>query len=276
MAAAIRSKDSAKLPALITGASGGIGADLARVFAGNGHAVILVARNREKLDALAQDIRRQHKVETVVIAADLEQDDAIADLAAKLRAENLVPGILVNNAGFGLNGTFADLDGAEQLRLINLNIQALTALTHRFLPEIVEARGAILNVASVASFFPGPGMAVYYASKAYVLSLSEALAYELKGQGVRVSALCPGPTATGFAHRAGIPPETESFYSMASMPVAEAGYRGLMAGRRVIVPGAMNRLLRLVSLIIPNRLSMAGVARMQMKRTQGRLGKDGT
>ena len=263
------------LPALITGASGGIGADLARVFARNGHDVALAARSRDKLEALATEIEAAYPVKASIFVVDLEQHGAVQRLHQELAQANFSTGILVNNAGFGLNGTFSALDIDQQLALIDLNIRALTQMSHAFLPGIIAAKGAILNVASVASFFPGPGMAAYYASKAYVLSLSEALAFELRNDGVRVSALCPGPTKTGFTKRAGIPARGEAMYAMASMPVAELGYKGLMAGQRVIVPGFANRILRLLSSFVPHRLTMRGVARIQMNRQKLRKHPDG-
>lgn len=262
------------LPALVTGASGGIGADLARVFARNGHALALVARSGDKLAVLKAELTATHGVAVEIITNDLEQHDAAAALQQELASRGFVPGILVNNAGFGLNGAFGELDRGQQLALIDLNIRALTQLTHIFLSGIIEARGAILNVASVASFFPGPGMAAYYASKAYVLSFGEALSYELKDKGERVSTLCPGPTKTGFMQRAGIPPAGEAFYTMQSMPVAECGYAGLMRGQRVIVPGWLNRTLRALSSITPHRISMRGIARMQFKRRRLRHNAD--
>jgi len=255
-----------KLPALITGASGGIGADLARVFARHGHPVALAARSGERLQALANELQEQTGIRATIAACDLEQPQAAPALMSDLAAAGFSPGILVNNAGFGLNGPFADLELEKQLALIDLNIRALTQLTSLCLPHIAAARGRILNVASVASFFPGPGMAAYYASKAYVLSLGEALSWELRASGVTVSTLCPGPTNTGFMDRAGIPPSGKAFYSMPSMPVAEAGYRGLMAGKRVIGPGALNKVLAGLSGIVPHRISMRGIARMQYRR----------
>ena len=259
-----------KLPTLITGASGGIGADLARVFARHGHPVALVARNGERLQALATELLETTGMDATVAVCDLEQPHAAPALMAELQAAHFSPAILVNNAGFGLNGPFAELELEQQLALIDLNIRALTQLTSLCMPQIVAARGRILNVASVASFFPGPGMAAYYASKAYVLSLGEALSWELAASGVTVSTLCPGPTNTGFMDRAGIPASGKAFYSMPSMPVAEAGYRGLMAGKRIIVPGMLNKLLAGLSGIVPHRISMHGIARMQYRRRRKR------
>jgi len=259
-----------KALALITGASTGIGADLARVFARHGHPLALTARSGARLDALADELATSPGGRPLTFALDLAEPGAVDDLAARLAGAGITPAILVNNAGFGLIGRFAELDRATQINLLDLNIRALTGLTHTFLPGIIAARGAILNVASVAGFYPGPGMAVYYASKAYVLSFSEAMSLELAADGVRVTALCPGPTETEFFMRAGAPSgrlEGMRFVGrMASMPVAEAGYAGLMAGRRVVAPGWSNRFLTMASRLAPKRLSMRVIARMQMLR----------
>jgi len=255
-----------QLPALITGASSGIGADLARVFARNGHPLALTARDGGRLDQLAGEIREEHGMDVITAVSDLARPGGPELLKRQLEDAHFTTGILVNNAGFGLNGSFGELDRGQVLELLDLNVRALTELSHLFLPDIVGTRGAILNVASVASFFPGPGMAAYYASKAYVLSLSEALAVELKDAGMRVSALCPGPTRSGFARRAGIPSRGEASYTMDSLPVAELGYAGLMWGTRVIVPGWSNRTVRMASWILPHVLSMRGIARIQLRR----------
>ncbi len=189
---------------LITGASSGIGAELARVFAAHGHELVLVARRERELDALADEIAAAGGARPTVLALDLGRRDAVARIAAELAARELEPANVVNNAGFGLAGPAALLDRDEQLAMIDLNVRALTELSLAFTDSLVGHRGGILNVASIAAFLPGPGMAVYYASKAYVLSFSEALHGELKSRGVRVTALCPGPVSTGFQVRAGI------------------------------------------------------------------------
>jgi len=262
--------DGAKGLALITGASTGIGADLARVFARHGHPLALTARSGARLEALADELAASPGGRPRTFALDLAEPGAVDDLATRLREAGAAPAILVNNAGFGLIGRFSDLERSAQLNLIDLNIRTLTGLTHTFLPDIIAARGAIMNVASVAAFFPGPGMAVYYASKAYVLSFSEALSLELAADGVSVSALCPGPTETEFFTRAGAlsgRPEGMGFIGrMASMPVAEAGYAGLMAGRRVVAPGWSNRFLTMASRLAPKQLSMRVIARIQLLR----------
>ncbi len=190
--------------ALITGASAGIGADLARVFAEHGHELVLVARREAQLAALAEEIAARAGQLPLVLPIDLTQRDAVAKISAELSSRGLEPQFVVNNAGFGLSGAAASLDHGEELAMIDLNVRVLTELSLAFVDALARQRGGILNVASIAAFLPGPGMAVYYASKAYVLSFSEALHQELSGRGVRVSALCPGPVATEFQARAGI------------------------------------------------------------------------
>jgi len=262
-----RSAPPSSLPAIITGASAGIGADLARVFTRNGHPLALLARDVPRLEALARELAAPGGAQPLVLGLDLEAPDAPARLAAFLRTQDFEPGILVNNAGFGLLGPAAETDPGRQIAMIDLNVRALTALTLQFLPQIAARRGAIMNVASTASFFPGPGMAVYYASKAFVRSFSEALAHELRESGVRVSALCPGPTATEFFDRAGA--RNASLSTLAMMPsmrVAEAGYSGLMAGKRVVVPGLANRLLTTFAPLAPAALVLRAIARLQMSR----------
>ncbi len=190
--------------ALITGASAGIGAELARVFAVNGHELVLAARRGDRLEALADEIAASGRPRPTVLTVDLEQRDAVARMAAELAARGLEPAIVVNNAGFGLSGAAAALDRAEQLAMIDLNVRALTELSLTFVDSLARHRGGILNVASIAAFLPGPGMAVYYASKAYVLSFTEALHQELTSRGIRVTALCPGPVPTEFQARSGM------------------------------------------------------------------------
>src|SRR5215471_11600082 len=188
---------------LITGASSGIGAALARVFADNGHELALVARRQDRLDALADSLAVTGRARPAVLALDLERRDGASAIAAELSARGLEPAIVVNNAGFGLTGAAAALSRDEQLAMIDLNVRALTELSLMFVDSLARHRGGVLNVASVAAFLPGPGMAVYYASKAYVLSFGEALHREMADRGVRVTALCPGPVPTEFQARAG-------------------------------------------------------------------------
>ncbi len=248
---------------LITGASAGIGAALARVFAQAGHTLALTARREAQLAALADEIAATGRARPYVIAADLAQPDGPARLAEALRALALEPAIVVNNAGFGLLGEAADLDRAQQLAIIDLNIRALTDLSLRWLDSIRRHRGGILNVASIAGFLPGPGMAVYHASKAYVVSFTEALHQELKADGVRACALCPGPVATKFLERAGIPHDYfPSYLARSAERVARHGYDGFMAGHRVVVPGKPNRVLTLLPRLLPRALVLA----MSMRR----------
>jgi len=231
--------------ALVTGASGGIGEDLARLIAAGGRNVVLLARSADKLQALAGELAAAHHIEATVLAADLADASAPAQIVRTLDERGITIDILVNNAGFGTSGSFAREDPGEQLNMLQVNVGALTALTRAFLPGMIARKhGRILNVASTAAFQPGPFMAVYYASKAYVLSLSEALAEETAGSGVTVTCLCPGPTSTGFQSRAHV--DKSRLFNLTrvarSADVAQAGYDGMLAGRRLVVPGLMNKI----------------------------------
>ena len=239
---------------LVTGASAGIGAELARVFAGHGHELVLVARREDKLSALADEFAAAGGQRPTVLSMDLARRDAIPALATELAARGLEPEIIVNNAGFGLVGRAARLNRDEQLAMIDLNVRALTELSLTFVDSLARHRGGILNVASVAAFSPGPGMAVYYASKAYVLSLSEALHQEYGRRGIRVTALCPGPVPTEFQQRAGLRDERSqiALLSLSAERVARIGYDGLMRGKRVVVAGFGNRVAVFLLRIIPN------------------------
>jgi short-subunit dehydrogenase len=252
---------------VVTGASGGIGADISRVLARRGHDLALVARSGDKLEALAAEIETQGRPRPLVVALDLGEKGAADRLADALAKADASADILVNNAGFGLAGEVASLDAAEQMEVVDLNIGGLVAVTLRLLPDLIACRGRILNVASTAAFLPGPGMAIYYATKAFVLSFSEALTQELQRQGVTVSVLCPGPTATGFVDRAGLDADLfKRFPPMSSMAVAEAGVAGLMAGRRVILPGLMNKLTAWFVPFVPHTLLLPVVAQLQAVR----------
>jgi len=255
--------------ALITGASGGIGADLARVFARHGHDLALVARSSDKLDALADELVAAGRPRPLVIAGDLTAPGGIDRVIDALVANDARVAFLVNNAGYGLVGPVAELDSAGQLGIVDLNVRALLDLTLRCLPDLAAARGRILNVASIASFMPGPGMAVYYASKAFVSAFSRALAEEMKAAGVGVSVLHPGVTATGFQARAGVgnAPGLSAMAGATSMSVAAAGYRGLMAGRRTIVPGLGNKVSAAVLPLVPDAILLPLVHRFQRRRT---------
>ena len=223
---------------LITGASAGLGVDFARQLSAKGQRLVLVARRKDRLDALAAELGNARAVE-----CDLSFPGAVATLMADLAAHGEHVGTLVNNAGFGLTGRFAELDGARQRQMIDLNCGALTELAHAVLPGMIERKaGAILNVASTAAFQPGPGMAVYFATKAFVLSFSEALHEEVKRHGVTVTALCPGPTATEFGEVAGWGghPLVDQL-SARSEDVVRAGLTAVERRRSVVIPGAINK-----------------------------------
>lgn len=254
---------------VITGASAGIGSELARVFAKHGHALVLVARRRDRLETLADDIAAGGKPRPLVLALDLGEPGAAARIRAELDAQGLEAEYVVNNAGFGLSGRAASLDRAEQLAIIDLNMRALTDLSLAFLDSLERRRGGVLNVGSVAGFVPGPGSAVYYASKAYVVSFSEALNYELRSKGVRVTVLCPGPVATEFQIRAGIKESTNTILDMPAAAVAEAGYRGLMRGRRTVIAGFGNKVAVLLLRLLPHAWAMKVLdSRQQRQREQ--------
>ncbi|MCX7899716.1 MAG: SDR family oxidoreductase [Methylocystis sp.] len=256
--------------ALITGASDGIGAALARVFAAKGHELALVARRKEKLDALADEIASGSDKRPAVIALDLCERSADETLAAALAEAGLSVRYLVNNAGFGLIGRAIELDRAEQLAMLDLNMRALTALTLRFLPDIVAAKGGVLNVASVGAFMPGPGFSIYYATKAYVRSFSEGLYEEMKAEGVKVSCLCPGPVETGFQARAGFsfsgPMGAMKIALMPVEEVARQGYDGLMSGKRIVAPGFFSKLLAYGGELAPRALLLPILAATQKRR----------
>ncbi|HAB34251.1 MAG TPA: NAD(P)-dependent oxidoreductase [Exiguobacterium sp.] len=247
--------------ALITGASGGIGLDLAVLAARDGFDCVLIARNEKKLKELQQVLEKRYQIKVYVFAADLSLSDSVDHLVQYLEEQELTVDLLFNNAGFATSGRFAEIDPTEDINSIQVNIVALTDLTKRLLPGMVERGfGRIMNVASVAAFMPGPYMSVYYATKAYVLSFSEALATEVDGSGVSVTCLCPGPTDTNFFDRANI---TLPFKSMPSHLVAFAGYRGMLKGRRVVVPGVSNRAMVSLSRLLPRRLLTEVTGRIQ-------------
>jgi short-subunit dehydrogenase len=248
---------------LITGASSGIGAALAHQFASNRHELVLVARRTAALNELAGAIEARGLPRPQVITADLIKSDAPALIADELRTRELEPNFVVNNAGFGLVGSATELNRAEQLAMIDLNARALTDLSLRFIDSLARHRGGILNVASIASFMPGPGLAIYYATKAYVLSFSEALHNELATKGIRVTALCPGPVATGFQTRAGMPKDYfPSILDRSVERVARDGYDGLMAGKRVVIPGFPNRIVAFLPRLTPRGMMLAVMSRL--------------
>jgi uncharacterized protein len=252
---------------LVTGASSGIGADLARAFARDGRDLVLVARSRDRLDRLARELGESHRVQVRTVLSDLASPGAAAEIHGALRAEGVVVGTLVNNAGFGLRGAFVELDAQRQSDMIRVNVAALTELCRLFADDMV-ARGAgqILNVAGLAGVMPGPGMAVYCATKAYVLSFSEALANELRGTGVTVTCLSPGPTETRFGETAGFSALRLFQLSkpMSSTTVAEAGRAALERGVDLEVPGWRNRLLAASVRLVPSRTA-ARIARRMLE-----------
>jgi hypothetical protein len=233
--------------------------------------LVLVARRQDRLAALAEEIAAAGKPRPTVLAADLERNDAVKAIGEALAAHRLEPQYVVNNAGFGLSGRADDLDRHQQLAMIDLNVRALTDLSLAFVDSLERHRGGILNVASVAAFLPGPGMAVYYAGKAYVLSFSEALYRELAPRGVRVCVLCPGPVPTEFQARAGVHGSaTAGLLSQPAAKVAAAGYRGLLQGRRRVVVGFGNKLLTALMPFVPRGLLLALVAARHRDRQSPR------
>jgi short-subunit dehydrogenase len=248
---------------LVTGASSGIGLELAKCFASDRSNLILVARSTEALEALAVELRRDHGIDVSVITADLVRPDSPQRIFDNLQGRGVTVDVLVNNAGFGLHGSFAELPLARQLEIIQVNVSALAALTGLFLPGMVQRRrGGILNVGSVAGFIPGPYMAVYYASKAFVQSFSEALVAELRGTGVSVTNLCPGPTESKFSQTARRYQKRElQATKMSAREVAVAGHRAFRKHRAIEVPGFKNRLLLQLANYMPRALVRNGVAR---------------
>jgi uncharacterized protein len=240
--------------AVVTGGSGGIGYALARELAADGHDLLLVSRDEARLREAAARLAAAHGASVAILAVDLSQSEAADRVVAAWRAAGRPLDVLVNNAGFGCFGSYTDTPWPTLLEMMHLNMDALARLTHAALADMRPRHaGRILNVASTAAFQPGPWVATYYATKAFVLHLSEALAEELAGTGITVTALCPGPTATGFERRAGL--EDSRLFRllrpMSAEAVARAGYRGLRTGRRVVVPGARSRALTLVPRFFP-------------------------
>ncbi|HZP76849.1 MAG TPA: SDR family oxidoreductase [Pseudolabrys sp.] len=252
---------------LITGASSGIGLELARVFARNGHELVLVARRGERLQALAHELEDVSETKPLVLPLDLRHPGVTAAIADAMLEHGVEPQYVVNNAGFGLVGPADEVDRDTLLAMIDVNARVLTDLSLAFVDSLARHRGGVLNVASVAGFLPGPGSAVYYASKAYVVSFSEALYRELKPRGVRVTALCPGPVATEFAEVAGVRSGTApEILAVSVEQVAQEGYRGLMAGRRIVMPGLANKLITLLMRFIPRGFLLNAVGSRQAKR----------
>jgi len=250
---------------LITGASSGIGLELAKCFATDGSRLVLVARNTQAMESLAGDLEQSHKTETIVLTADLAQPETPERIFNELQGRGILVDVLVNNAGFGAWGKFAELSLERQVEMLQVNITALTQFTGLFLPGMLQRqRGGVLNVASVAGFLPGPGMAIYYATKACVVSFTEALSRELAGTNVTITALCPGPTFTNFGDVARFPKERRKIRlaTMSAEAVARYGHRAFRARKVLAVPGLQNRLIILFSRFLPRFLvrKMAGKA----------------
>jgi short-subunit dehydrogenase len=249
--------------ALITGASTGIGRELAFIAAENGYDLALVARTAAPLEAVAAEVTRKHSRKVSIFPADLSEPNAALALMDAVTKAGISVDVLVNNAGFGLVGKFWELADDQQMQMIQLNVGALTQLTRLCLPAMVERRlGYILNVASTAAFQPGPLMSVYFASKAYVVSFSEAVHNEVKEHGVRVCCLCPGPTRTEFVKRAGMA-NTKLFEGgnvMSAAEVAQTGWTAMMTGKSLVVPGALNATMVFLTRFGPRQM-MASIAR---------------
>lgn len=256
--------------ALITGASGGLGECFARILAWQKENLVLVARSEEKLNALAQELSLQHGVRVLPIAMDLSHADAVDQLIAELAKSQIDISILINNAGFGGYGKFTERTWQEDGEMIDLNMRTLTELTKKILPDMIaKRRGQILNVASTASFQPGPLMAVYYATKAYVLSFSVAIRNELKGTGVTVTTLCPGPTKTGFATHADLGGSPLFLLGvMDAMTVAQRGIDGMRRGKNIVIPGWKNRVTTFCTRLVPVAFA-ARVARLAQEKSAG-------
>jgi short-subunit dehydrogenase len=257
-----------KKTALITGASSGIGLEFARIFAREGYNLVLVARSKNKLEALAAEIHAKYTLDILVVDADLSQADSGQSLFDLLQQKNISVHTLINNAGFGDHGFFPETNLEKIVGMIDLNMRSLTILTRLFLePMIREKSGQILNVSSTAAFQPGPFMAVYYASKAYVESFTEAIAHELKGTGVHAMSLCPGPTTSGFMETANM--EGSNLGKMAkladSSSVAEYGYRKLKQGKRIAIHGALNRFGVFLTRLFPRCIAAAAAAKANKK-----------
>jgi short-subunit dehydrogenase len=265
-----RKKRGAGQTALVTGASTGIGVDLAECFAADGYDLILVARSADTLKDVADRLAQKHGVRATPFAVDLAVPGAGEALAADIAARGLAVDVLVNNAGYGIAGAFARSDRVLQLGMIDLNDRALVELTHIYWPQMLaNKRGGVLNVASTAAFQPGPLMAIYYASKAFVLSFSEALWKEAEGTGVHVTCLCPGPTVSRFRERAGTGATRLSRVGnpMGAARVARMAYVAFRRNRRVVVTGARNQLLAGLAPLLPRRTVLAMVHNLQSPAT---------
>lgn len=252
--------------ALITGASSGIGKALAENFAADGYNVVLAARSVGKMEAQAADLQKRFGITATVIASDLETNDGAAKLHADVKAKGLTIDVLVNNAGYGTFGEFKDSPLGPELAMMQINMNTVVVLTKLFMPDILATKGRIVNLASTAAFQPGPYMAVYYATKAFVLFFSEAIACELASSGVTVTAFCPGPTASGFQDKAVM--NKSALVKGKKMPtseeVAALGYKAVMRGQRVFIPGAMNWIMAQTPRFTPRNL-VTGIVKAMSK-----------
>jgi len=253
--------------ALVTGASSGIGAELARIHAGHGGDLVLVARRADRLEALKSELEQAHSIKAHVIAKDLTDPEAARQIHEELASQNIQIDYLINNAGFGYGGMFHEQDWARNESMIKVNVLALAALTRLFVPEMIARRsGRILNVASMAAFLPGPLQAVYYATKAFVVSFSEAVNNELAGTGVTVTALCPGPVDTEFIERANLRKAKGFARTVSPRGVARAGYHAMLKGKPIIVPGFVNKLIIHLLLRLTPRKQATAISRAMMEK----------
>ena len=252
--------------ALVTGASTGLGREFARICARDGYDLFLVARSRPRLEALSAEIEATFKRRTVVIAQDLATPDAGQIVFDTVQNSGMPLEILINNAGFGLVGRCWELDANKQIEMLHVNVLALTELTRLFLPGfIAQRKGRIMNIASTAAFQPGPLMAVYFATKAYVVSFSEAVHNEAREFGVSVTCVCPGPTKTEFADRAGMGNSRlfKSGRTMDARDVAEQGYSAMKSGKALLIPGRMNAAMAFMARMAPLQLTASVARRLQ-------------
>ncbi|MBT3539225.1 SDR family oxidoreductase [Candidatus Parcubacteria bacterium] len=248
---------------LVTGASSGIGYELCKLFAQDNNNIVLVARDEKKLNTIANELKNIYGIQTYVFTHDLTDDDAPQKLYTKLQEKNINIDILVNNAGFGVYGHFKETNLTKELDMMKVNMSSLVELTKLFLPRMTDRKnGKIMNVASTASFQPGPGMAIYYASKAFVLSFSEAISEELQDTGVTVTTLCPGPTKTGFENVADMK-FSKHLQLMTAKDVADIGYRAFMKGKRIIIPGLKNKFEVFILRFTPRKIVTKIVWMMQ-------------